>query len=58
MMMGRFGTSAGKAWPRSSVTAKAVSAFAPTPAANAPSTEVFTKLRREKVKEAPSETTM
>src|SRR5712691_11957843 len=51
-MIGRFGESGcgvRPGWPVSA-SASGIAAYAPTPAATAPSTDVFTKSRRENVK--------
>src|SRR5260370_35580906 len=48
-MIGRFGASLPEAWPCWPLPALGASARAPTPAATAPKTDVFTKSRRENV---------
>jgi hypothetical protein len=52
MMMGRFAESEG-ASRECPASAFEISACDPTPAATAPSTDVFTKSRREKVTDTP-----
>src|SRR5450755_3705606 len=55
MMIGRLGDSDGEAWPcwPFSASTSGMAACTPVPAATAPSTDVFTKSRRENVTSPP-----
>jgi hypothetical protein len=52
-MMGRFVEPESALGDAASASASGMAAWAPTPAATAPSIEVFTKSRREKVTGSP-----